>query len=191
MVYKDHTSKKPLSNRVYKLVVIVIASVLILQYLYQNSSLFYQNTLTLPFSLHLSQNDLYLKKGEEYHLYVNAINQRVSYYSTNIRVAGVNFNGRVFGYQTGKAFIIARVDDRDLKCRVHVIDINRDNLYLKTGETYHLKIRGSNAFVSWHSKNKAVASVSLFGKVTAKGSGTTIVYGKIKGKTLKCKIIVK
>lgn len=67
-------------------------------------------------------------KGEEFRLFVYGINKRVSYHSTNFRVAGVNFNGRVFAYQTGKAYIIAKVDNKELKCRVKVIDLNKKDL---------------------------------------------------------------
>lgn len=129
-------------------------------------------------------------KGEEFHLFVYDINKRVSFSSTNFRVAGVNFNGRVFAYNTGKAFIIAKVGKKELRCRVHVVDISSKSIELKAGETYHLKIKGSNAFVSWKSKDKEIATVSMFGKVTAKSCGSTVITAKIKGKTLKCKVVV-
>jgi uncharacterized protein YjdB len=141
--------------------------------------------------MHLNENDLYLAKGEEFHLYVFAINKRVSFTSTNFRVAGVNFNGRVFGYQTGKAYIIAKVGNRELKCRVHVIDISKDKIVLQAGETYHLKILGTHSYVNWRSKDKEVATVGSFGKVTAKNKGKTTVYGKVKGKVFKCTVIVE
>jgi uncharacterized protein YjdB len=125
-------------------------------------------------------------KGEEYRLYVFGINKRVSYSSTNFRVAGVNFNGRVFAYRTGKAFITAKVDGKDLRCRVYVVDINKEKLNLKVGDSYRLKVKGSNAFVSWKSENKEIATVSMFGKVTARKKGSTVLYANIKGKKLKC-----
>jgi uncharacterized protein YjdB len=103
----------------------------------------------------------------------------------------VNFNGRIFAHQTGKAFIIAKVDDRELKCRVHVIDINKEKLKMKVGNISHLSIQGSNSFVKWKSSNPKVASVSLFGTVKAKRKGTTVIYAKIKGKVLKCSVRVR
>ena len=130
-------------------------------------------------------------KGEEFHLYTFDINKRVSFSSTNFRVAGVNFNGRVFAYNTGKAFIIAKVDKKELRCRVHVVDINSETIVLRVGETFHLKIKGSGALVSWKSREKNIATVSMFGKVTAKNRGSTVITAKIKGKTLKCKVVVK
>lgn len=143
------------------------------------------------FSLHLNCTDLYLKQGEEFHLYVVALNKRVSFTSSNFRVAGVNFNGRVFGYQTGTAFILAKVDDRILKCRVHVMDISKKNVSLRTGKTLRLHIYGSNAFVRWRSTNPEVASVNIFGKITAKRKGKATITARVKGKTFECKIKVR
>ena len=184
------SNKKPFLSYLYKFVIIIIISTITLHYLFENSSIFYRKSITLPFSMHLNEQDLYLIKGEEYKLSVFAINKRVTYYSTNIRVAGVNFNGRVFGYRTGKAFIIAKVNHKELKCRVHVIDINKKSLVLKTGRTFHLKVKGTYSFATWKSSNKNVAKVNIFGKVEAVGTGTTYIYVKVKGRTLKCKIKV-
>jgi uncharacterized protein YjdB len=139
----------------------------------------------------LNKQDVYLIKGEEFKLSVFAINKRVSYSSTNFRVVGVNFNGRLFAYRTGKAFIIAKVGKKQLKCRVHVIDINKENLTLKVGDSYRLKIRGSNTYTRWKSNDSNVVSVNMFGKVKAKNKGRTVIYAKVKGKVLKCNVNVK
>lgn len=187
---KNSCDKKPFLFELYKIIIIILVIILVFRYLYENSSLFYRKSFELPFTLHLNKQDLYLIKGEEYKLSVFGINKRVSYYSTNFRVVGVNFNGRLFGYHTGKAFIIAKVDKKELRCRVHVIDINKKSLTLKDGNTFRLKVKGTNSFVRWKSSNKKVVTVSMFGKVKAVSSGTTVIYGKVKGRTLKCTIRV-
>jgi uncharacterized protein YjdB len=145
----------------------------------------------MPFSLHLSRQDIYMIKGEETHISVFGLNKRVKYHSTNFRVAGVNFTGRIFAYRTGKAFIIAKVGKKELKCRVHVIDISREKLVLKIGKSYRLKMKGAGAFTSWKSSDKSVATVTLFGTVTAKRKGKTVITAKVKGRTLKCTVTVK
>jgi uncharacterized protein YjdB len=161
-----------------------------LRYLIQNSSIYFRNFNDLPFSLHLNEDDLILEKGKEFHLFVYGINKRVSFTSTNFRVAGVNFNGRIMAYQTGKAFIIAKVDGEEIKCRVRVIDLNKNKLTLKVGKSYSLKVNGIVAIPSWKSSNPKVASVSMFGNVTAKSPGSTIITAKVKGKEIKCKVQV-
>lgn len=141
--------------------------------------------------MRLNKTDLYLIQGEEYHLKLHAINKRVTFSSTNFRVAGVGLHGRIFAYQPGTAFILAKVGKKVLKCRVHVLNINKRNITLKVGRSKHLYIKGSNALVRWKSANPRVAGVSIFGSVKAKKKGKTVIYAKVKGKTLSCVVRVK
>ena len=115
----------------------------------------------------------------------------MSFYSTNFRVAGVNFNGRVYAYRTGKAVIIAKVGKRKLKCRVKVIDLNRKRLNLRLGDTFRLRVKGPACFVRYTSSNSSVATVNIFGKVKAKRPGKTTITANVKGKHLKCVITVR
>jgi uncharacterized protein YjdB len=141
--------------------------------------------------MHLTKNDIYMLKGEETHIAVFGLNKRVSFYSTNFKVVGVNFNGRLYAYRTGKAFIIAKVGKQKLKCRVHVIDINKTKVKIKKGGSCHLKITGAGAFTSWKSSDKSVASVNSFGRVKGKQKGKAVITAKIKGRVLKCVVYVR
>ena len=188
---QGNSCKQPFYYNIIKVLIIAIIGIVMLKFVYENSSLFYRKSFELPFSLHLNERDLYLIKGEEFRLYVFRLNKRVSFYSTNFKVADVNFNGRVYGYKTGKAFIIAEVDHKELKCRVHVIDINKKTLHLKKGDTYHLKIKGTYSFVRWNSGDVRVATISHFGHVKAIKEGKTVIVAKVKGKILTCNIFVE
>ena len=179
------------AQKIYKGIVVFIVLFVIIVSLYRNSGLFYSKGINLPFSLHLNRQEVYLIKGEEFRLFVYGINKRVSYHSTNFRVAEVNFNGRVYAYQTGKAFIIASVDNKTLKCRVKVIDIGKRQLNLRVGDTYRLGLKGPVLFARYNSSNPLVASVSMFGKIEAKKTGRTTIYVNVKGKLLKCNVTVK
>ena len=181
----------PFIFHLFKIIIFIIAGFIIFHYIYENSSTFYRTSLNLPFSLHLNKKEIYMIKGEETRLSVFGINKRVSYYSTNFRVAGVNFNGRVTAYRTGKAFIIAKVNGKKLKCRVHVIDITKKTLKLSQNRSYTLRVKGTLSFTSWRSSNKEVASVSMFGTVKAKKKGRTIITAKVKGRILKCTVNVR
>ena len=178
-------------SNMFKIVFLLILILLIVNYITYNTSIFFRKNINLPFSLHLNKQDIVMIKGEDYRLFVYGINKRVSFSSTNFRVAGVNFNGRVFAHQTGKAIIVAKVDGKSLKCRVRVIDISKDKLSLKVGDNYSLKIKGWNGLTSWKSSNKSVATVNKFGKVQAKNKGRTVITAKIKGKVVKCIVNVK
>lgn len=179
------------SNKFYKTLIIVLIVFLIIFFMYRNSGLFYRKKIILPFSLHLNRQELYMIKGEEFRLFVYGINKWVHFHSTNFRVAGVDFTGRVFAYQTGKAYIIAKVDNKKLKCRVKVIDINEKRLNLRTGEIYRLKVKGPAFFAKYKSSNPKVATVNIFGNVKAKQPGKTTITVIVKGKTLKCSVTVR
>ncbi len=183
--------KSGFSKKIYKGIIFLIIFILLACFLYINSGLFYRKKIILPFSVHLNKQEIYLIKGEEYRLFVYGINKWVSYTSTNFRVAGVDFHGRVFAYRTGKAYIIAKVDGKKLKCRVKVIDLNKKKLNLDLGESYKLRIKGPATFARYKSNNPEVATVNVFGKVKAKKSGRATITVKVKGKTLKCVVTVK
>lgn len=175
-------------------IIIFIAIILIVHLIFENSSIYYKTRNFIwrkNHIMHLSTTDLYLVKGEEYHLKLIALNKRVSFSSTDFRVAAVFLHGRIQALQPGKCFILAKVDKKVLKCRVHVLDINKETMTLKVGASKRLSIRGTNSFVRWDSTNPRVASVSMFGTVKAKKKGNTIIYATVKGKTLKCVVRVK
>ena len=184
-------SKSECNNTGIRLFIIFIILVAFLRLFIPHTSLFFRYIKPLPFSLHLSEQDLVLKKGEMHSLYIKGLNKRVKYSSTDFRIAGVNLTGRVFAYQPGTAFIIAKVDNKELKCRVRVIDINKDKLNMSIGNSYKLKVLGPAKFVRWKSSDEKVATVSSFGKVKAKGKGKTLITATWKGKKLECDILVK
>lgn len=184
-------NKRNSTNSLFRIPIALLIILLLLFFLSRNTSLFYRKSIILPFSLHLNRQDLYMAKGEEFRLFVYGINKRVSFHSTNFRVAGVNFNGRVFAYKTGKAFIIAKVDKKELKCRVRVIDLNKKRLSLDVGSSYRLKVKGPAIIVSYKSSDASVASVNIFGNIKAKSPGKATITANIRGKKLKCNIRVK
>lgn len=183
-----------LLRQIMKGIIVLISFIILFQFIIEHSSIYFRTNNIFRrralFAIHLNRNDLYLKQGEEFHLYVVALNKRVSFTSTDFRVAGVNFNGRVFAYQTGDCFILAKVDGRVLKCRVHVLDITKKNITIGVGKSKKLDIRGIGGFVKWKSSDPAVASVNMFGRVKGKQKGKAIIYGSIKGKTFSCKVRV-
>lgn len=71
------------------------------------------------------------------------------------------------------------------------IQLNYSTISLVTGNTKTLYITGTKSKVSWSSGKRSVAVVSTGGKVTAKASGTAIIYASVAGKKLSCKVIVK
>ena len=68
--------------------------------------------------------------------------------------------------------------------------INKKSVRLVKGRTTKLKISGTTKKVKWKSTNKAVASVSSTGKVTARKKGTATIKATVGGKTYTCKVRV-
>lgn len=191
MYYLAVTCIRNIIKTLYKAIIVGIAVILILDLIIENSSAYFRKFYYPLFSVHLNKQDVVLAKGEEFKLRVIGINERVKYRSTDFRVAGVNFNGRIFAYQPGDCFIIAKVGKKELKCRVTVLTINKEKLILKVGESYRLKIKGGGGFPKYKSSNSKVVSVSRFGKVRAKEKGRAVITIKTKGKIFKCTVIVK
>lgn len=176
----------------YKMVIIIIIALVIFDFVFEHSSIFFKKWYYPPFSLHLNEQDLYLAKGDEFKLRVIGINKWVdNYYSTDFKVAGVNFEGKITAYRTGNAMIVVKVDKKKLKCRVNVLDLNKKKLSLSVGETFRLKMEGAAGRTKYTSSNKAVATVNRKGEIRAKKRGRTIITVKARGLTFRCTVTVK
>ncbi len=182
--------KNPLS-RPAKILVMFIVLLIVLRYLIINSSVYFRDYRELPFTVHLNKDNIVMVKGDTFQLRINGINKRVKYSTTDFRIAWVSPLGKIHALQTGKAFINAKVDEKTIKCRVRVIDINKKQIVLNTGDSKRLRVKGMIRFPKWKSSDPKVASVNSFGKVIGKSKGSTIIKGKVKGASLECKVIVK
>lgn len=69
--------------------------------------------------------------------------------------------------------------------------ISKSKATLAVGSKLTLKISGTKNKVTWKTDNKAVATVSSKGVVTAKGTGKAIINAKVDKKTFTCAITVK
>lgn len=71
------------------------------------------------------------------------------------------------------------------------IKLNKTAATIQVGKKTTLSVKGTSKKVTWSSKNRTIASVNKKGVVTGKKKGTTYIYAKVGGKTLRCKITVK
>lgn len=176
-----------------KIIVVSISILIIVNYLYQRTSLFFLDMPEMPFSLHLNEENIVLEKGETFRLTVFGVNKRVHYSSKDFKVAYVNLNGKIFAKKPGVTFIVVKVGKKTLRCKVRVIAINKKSLTLKVGDTYQLQIKGDGIIssVSWKSKDSSIAYVNDYGYVKAKRKGTTVITAKIYGKKISCTLKVE
>lgn len=71
------------------------------------------------------------------------------------------------------------------------VRLSSKSAHLAPGDTLKLKVKGTKKKVKWSSSNKKVCTVSKKGKVKAKKIGKATIVARVKGKKLKCKIIVE
>ena len=68
--------------------------------------------------------------------------------------------------------------------------LNLKTVSLQRGKSTTLKLSNAKEKVTWKSSNKAVASVTSKGKVTAKKQGTATITATNKKKSYQCKVTV-
>ncbi|MDO4322085.1 MAG: Ig-like domain-containing protein [Lachnospiraceae bacterium] len=149
---------------------------------------------------------LTLAKGKKYTLapVITPITttDKVSYSSSNKKVATVSGKGVITAKGSGKAKITVKSGSKKAVVTVTVpktaptgITGVKDEITLKKGKSTTLKPKlspkGAEAKITYKSSNKKVATVNASGKIVAKKKGTaviTVTAGKVK-KT--CKVTVK
>lgn len=70
------------------------------------------------------------------------------------------------------------------------IALSKTSVSLTKGYATTLKVTGTTSKITWSTGDKTIATVSSAGKVVGKKVGTTYIYAKVSGKTLKCKVKV-
>lgn len=142
-------------------------------------------------------------KGKSFNILIKSLTKdaKVTYSSSNKKVAAVTNKGMVTGKKAGTATITAKVVQNNttykLKVKVTVknptIKLTASTKQLKVGKafTFKAKAYGINGTIKWSSSNKKVASITSKGKVTAKKAGTTVIKATVGGKSVSCKLTVK
>ena len=159
--------------------------------------------------IELSETYLTLNRNDTYKLTYaltpyNATS-KVTWKSSNTAVAKVS-SGLITAVAAGEAIITAKTDNGlSATCEVEVaekevlptsISVSPTSATMKAGATkylsYTLKPENATTDITWSSSNTKVATVSSYGKVTAKAAGTaTITATTDNGKKSTCKITVE
>lgn len=165
-------------------------------------------------SVSLDQTSLTLTEGETATLKAtvlpeNATNKKVTWTSSNAKVATVDANGKITAVSAGTAKITVTTEDgkktatstvtvKSKSVSVTGVTLDNTSLSINIGETKTLKATviptgATNKKVTWTSSNAKIASVDANGKVTAVAAGTaTITVTTEDGKfTATCKVNVQ
>ena len=70
------------------------------------------------------------------------------------------------------------------------VALSKSTITLTKGYQTTLSVTGTTKTVEWSTGDKSIATVNSKGTVVGKAPGTTYVYAKVNGTTLKCKVTV-
>lgn len=125
---------------------------------------------------------------------------KVTYKSSNSKIATVSKKGKVTPVAEGKAIITVSVKQNkktfDLKVTILVnqpsLNFTESTDYLNVSETFQFKAVtvGMKARVTWSVSDEAVATINSEGKLTAVKDGTVTVYASAGDKTAKSEVII-
>ncbi len=155
----------------------------------------------------LNKTKVTLVKGKSTTLKVTGTKKKVTWSSSNKKVATVNSKGKVTAKKKGIAYITAKADGLTVKSKITVQNkksipvegllIEFDSVSLKVGNTHKIDViilptNATNKTLTYTTSNKNVVTVDSKGKVTAKGKGKAYVTVKSSnGKKARCEFTVK
>ncbi|MDO4274541.1 MAG: Ig-like domain-containing protein [Eubacteriales bacterium] len=128
---------------------------------------------------------------------------KVTWSSSNKKVASVTSKGLVTGISTGSAVITAKLPSgKKAVCNITVpgrvsaksVTISKTSLYIKRWQTETLtaKITPANATdeVVWSSSDESVAQINKKGVLESQRPGTAVITASANGHTATCKVMV-
>lgn len=172
----------------------------------------YESISKLPDGLALSTTDFTLKNlGETHTITVSGGSGTYTWVSEDDGIASVDHSGKVTAVSGGTVHILVSDGSKKGDCIVRISasgslpaspsggstasggvhTLNREDMTLKAGEQFQLKLSGTAATLKWSSSNSGVASVSGNGNVTAVATGTATVTVSWDGGSLSCIVRVK
>lgn len=129
--------------------------------------------------------------GDVKTLAITGTKDKVTWSSSNTRVATVNSKGKVTAQGPGNAKITANLNGTMVSSNVKVLKISYNEIELNKGENYTLEVLGTDNNPNWTSYNTTIATVSADGVVSAKAAGTTKIVAQVDGRKVRCIITVR
>ena len=159
----------------------------------------------------VSKNKLALVEGRTHKLQLNGVGKaKVTWSSSNPRVATVSSSGEVRALKKGTAKITGKANNQSSSCTVRVssavwaksISLTKINHIMLVGESQYVDYRISpdvsriteGYSVTWGTSDPRIVDVDKEGKITVKGEGTATISAKLtykKGKSKTARITIK
>lgn len=173
---------------------IVLALVLALSSVSVFSAVYSTQTVEAA-TVKLNKTRRTMKVGQVYKLTVKGPHGTVKWKSSKSSVAAVDNSGVVRAKKKGTANIYAQVGKKKLRCRITVKNpapsINKKSLTIYRGGAFRLTVKYPTSKVKWTSSNKKVATVNSKGTVVAKKNGKATITAAMRGRKLRCSVVVK
>ena len=156
---------------------------------YANGTIGGKRYLVKPYLTEKTKS-IYIK--DVFALEVLSAAEAVTYESADKTVAKVSSTGEVKGVKAGKAVITATTGKYKLTCEVEVKnpELSDAKVGLLKGGKKELAVTGGTGTITYASSDKAVATVSKSGVITAKGFGTATITATRNGIELSCTVNV-
>ena len=143
----------------------------------------------------ISSSKLTMIKGQSRTLKITGLKkgQKITWKSSNSKIVAVNKAGKLQAKAKGSATITGTVSKRKYTCKVtvHAPKLNKTAVTLKVGQTYQLKLSGTNQKITWKSSNSKIVTVNKTGKLFAKSAGNATITAQVNGIRFVCKVKIQ
>ena len=179
----------------WKKILISLMTVFVLSILPAESTILPGTVCVTEAAPRISSSKLTMIKGQSRTLKITGLKkrQKITWKSSNSKIVAVNKAGKLQAKAKGSATITGTVSKRKYTCKVTVQapKLNKTSVTLKAGQTYQLKLDGTNQKITWKSSNSKIVTVNKTGKLFAKSAGNATITAQVNGIRFVCKVKIQ
>ena len=179
----------------WKKILISLITVFVLAILPSESAILPGTVCVTEAAPRISSSKLTMIKGQSRTLKITGLKkgQKITWKSSNSKIVAVNKAGKLQAKAKGSATITGTVSKRKYTCKVtvHAPKLNKTAVTLKVGQTYQLKLSGTNQKITWKSSNSKIVTVNKTGKLFAKSAGNATITAQVNGIRFVCKVKIQ
>ena len=179
----------------WKKILISLMTVFVLAMLPAESAILPGTVCVTEAAPRISSSKLTMIKGQSRTLKITGLKkgQKITWKSSNSKIVAVNKAGKLQAKAKGSATITGTVSKRKYTCKVTVQapKLNKTAVTLKVGQTYQLKLSGTNQKITWKSSNSKIVTVNKAGKLSTRSAGNATVTAQVNGIRFVCKVKIQ
>lgn len=179
----------------WKKILISLMTVFVLAMLPAESAILPGTVCVTEAAPRISSSRLTMIKGQSRTLKITGLKkgQKITWKSSNSKIVAVNKAGKLQAKAKGSATITGTVSKRKYTCKVTVQapKLNKTSVTLNVGQTYQLKLSGTNQKITWKSSNSKIVTVNKAGKLSARSAGNATVTAQVNGIRFVCKVKIQ